>query len=86
MTVNSVAFEVMFISTPSHGYLQVRNEDVKAVGIEPSSYSVSDGMFFFLEEDSDAPEFLDVCSDAGFGVRMTHSNASHWEEYIESLW
>jgi hypothetical protein len=86
MTVNSVVFEAMFISTPSHGYLQVPNNAVRAVGVKPSQFSVSDGMFFFLEEDCDAPEFMDACAEAGFGLRMTHSNASHWEEYIESLW
>ena len=45
-----------WISTPSHGYLIVPREDMQ--GFNPSTYSRENKGFYYLEEDCDAPEYL----------------------------
>lgn len=45
-----------WISTPSHGYLIVKREEMG--GFNPSNYSRKNAHSYYLEEDCDAPEFL----------------------------
>lgn len=44
---------------PEHGWLEVPVALVRQSGIEVSSYSYQDGDTAYLEEDCDAPRFLD---------------------------
>ena len=50
-----------FFIDPGHGWLQVAWFDLKALGLNPrdfSRYSYRDRNQFYLEEDCDAPKFL----------------------------
>lgn len=53
-----------FISTPSHGYLQVEREKffqtVPLSKWTDFSYGYKDAEFFYLEEDCEAPQFLEM--------------------------
>jgi hypothetical protein len=53
-----------FISTPSHGYLTVPMEQIRGLqknGIMFSNCSYQSGGFGWLEEDCDAPKFIEHC-------------------------
>jgi len=46
-----------FIIDPGHGWLEVPEAEVRAVGSWVSQYSYREGSFLYLEEDRDAPDF-----------------------------
>jgi len=45
-----------WISTPSHGCLRVKRSEMQ--GFNPSTYSRNNSKFYYLEEDCDAPEYM----------------------------
>ncbi|GAI27681.1 unnamed protein product, partial [marine sediment metagenome] len=51
-----------FYSDPSHGWLKVQRKELAELGIENeiSVYSYQKGDAVYLEEDSDAPKFMDA--------------------------
>jgi hypothetical protein len=52
-----------FYSDPSHGWLKVSIADIKAVDLQLenfSGYSYREGLSLYLEEDQDAPTFLNA--------------------------
>jgi len=51
-----------FYSDPSHGWLEVKRPELVELGIETqiSGYSYQKGDYVYLEEDSDAPKFMDA--------------------------
>ena len=49
-----------YISTPSHGYLQVPEADYCESGYRASQFSYQGDGYVYLEEDCDAPQFMDV--------------------------
>ena len=55
-----------FYSDPGHGWLRVPREELRELGIESkiSKYSYQKGSFVYLEEDCDAPEFINALSEA----------------------
>jgi hypothetical protein len=53
-----------FFSSPSHGWLAVRADSPYLAGLTFSRYSFTHGGFRFLEEDCDAPLFLNHLRDA----------------------
>jgi len=46
-----------WITTPAHGYLIVKRSDMQ--GFKPSTFSRSNNHSYYLEEDCDAPEYLE---------------------------
>ncbi len=53
-----------------HGWLRVMRSQVNRLGIahEISSFSYQMNGILYLEEDCDAPRFLEACQDAGITV------------------
>ncbi len=51
-----------FYNDPSHGWLKVQRKELVELGIETqiSGYSYQKGDAVYLEEDSDAPKFIDA--------------------------
>jgi hypothetical protein len=62
-----------FIETPSHGYLVVKLTDID--GLFFSQYSPSRKGNIYLEEDIDAPRFLQILRDRGeeFQIKTEYS-------------
>lgn len=56
-----------FISDPGHGWLETDRAMIKRVGIENkiSSYSYQKGFAVYLEEDCDAPLFIEALKTIG---------------------
>ena len=56
-----------FISDSAHGWLEVPTVDVAAAGVTPSRYSYIDGHsgLTYLEEDCDAPKYLNATRCCG---------------------
>jgi len=64
---------------PAHGWLGVKIKLVKLSGAKISPYSYQRGEMAYLEEDSDAPEFIRAIEAKGFKVfiecRHTNKNS-----------
>jgi hypothetical protein len=58
-TPNGDTHNMEFISDPAHGWLKVPHLAYQLAGAPASPHSYTDGEFCYLEEDSDAPRFLD---------------------------
>ena len=57
-----------FISDPSHGWLEVKLDDVQSVELSVEDFSTCsyrNGNVLYLEEDRDAPLFLMALKDLG---------------------
>jgi hypothetical protein len=65
-----------FISDPGHGWLKVPESDLQGTGLVFSGYSPRRGGFAYLEEDCDAPKYLDYLKGQGIEFRIT-------EQYVE---
>jgi len=63
-----------FYSDPSHGWLKVKRQELVELGIETeiSGYSYQKGDAVYLEEDSDAPKFIDAW-EAKHQVKLMNS-------------
>ena len=61
---------------PAHGWLGVKIEFVKLSGAKISPFSYQRGKTAYLEEDSDAPEFIRAIEAKGFEVfiESRHTN------------
>lgn len=74
-----------FISTPSHGYLKVSKSDFLKSELTPTEISSFSGIskrYLFLEEDCDAPKFLQHLQKAGLEYKIkevyqTRVNTTH---------
>jgi hypothetical protein len=62
----------VFHSDPSHGWMAVKLEELKMLGIESkiSEYSYVKGKTAYLEEDVDAVTFINAAKDKGITVEL----------------
>ena len=62
----------IFHSDPGHGWLQVPVKDIRDLGImtDISRYSYQKGDVAYLEEDCDAPLFLEALRNRGITVKI----------------
>ena len=67
-----------FIEDPGHGWLEVPENDLLGTGLVFSKYSPHRNGIAYLEEDCDAPKFLDYLEKMGITVRTTM-------RYVESF-
>ena len=67
-----------FIEDPGHGWLEVPENDLLGTGLIFSKYSPRRNGIAYLEEDCDAPKFLDYLEKMGITVRTTM-------RYVESF-
>jgi len=83
-----------FHSDPAHGWLEVPVTAVIELGLVPSSftaysYQSRDGSVLFLEEDCDAPTFLEAYKahkgTANLGFDERHYEASHWIRELDRI-
>ena len=67
-----------FHTDPGHGWLEVPAADVRALGVKVSRYSYRsrDGRTVYLEEDCDAPAFVEVWT-AKHGQRPEYREQDH---------
>lgn len=64
------ALQVRYHQDPSHGWLEVPRSELVAAGIanKVSRYSYQRGNTVYLEEDCDAPLFVQACQRRGIDV------------------
>lgn len=62
----------VFHSDPGHGWLAVKLDELKMLGItsEISNYSYVKGKTVYLEEDCDAPRFIEAAKAKGITVEV----------------
>lgn len=62
---------LVFVADPGHGWLEVPNEDIKALGIARriSSYSYMTTRASFLEEDLDYGVFMEAAKAKGWDIK-----------------
>lgn len=67
MPTHTYCTHLTFINDPGHGWLRVPLTDIAALGIESqiTPYSYIEGQFAFLEEDCDAPRYLEALTAQG---------------------
>ena len=67
-----------FIEDPGHGWLEVPRSELRELGIlgSISPYSFQAGEMVYLEEDCDAPRFLDA-------YKAAHGEAPDYEMFNE---
>lgn len=83
----SKSFDVVYISTPRHGYFKVNGDDLREVKISQSfseySFFDEDNDVFYLEEDCDAPLFAKRCELDGVELNITEEDYdSEQEQYV----
>lgn len=68
----------MFYTDPGHGWLAVKIAELHRLGIidKISNCSYMRGKTAYLEEDCDAPAFLNAKEAAGEEVKINHSNSA----------
>ena len=68
-----------FIADPGHGWLEVPNDLLKSVlpELDVSHFSYMQGHEVYLEEDCDAPKFLNAAKVKGFDVNIIHEHTNH---------
>lgn len=73
-----------FISTPSHGFLQVSRFDVEGSGYKPSRFSFIDPETdrMYLEEDCDAPGFLKAANLQTHPIREINVDWHHGKTWM----
>lgn len=62
MPTHTFSTHLTFVNDPGHGWLKVPLTDIAALGIETeiTPYSYIEGQFAYLEEDLDAPRYLNT--------------------------
>jgi hypothetical protein len=62
MPIHTFSTHLTFVNDPGHGWLRVPLADIAALGIEAhiTPYSYIEGNFAYLEEDLDAPRYLEA--------------------------
>lgn len=80
----SKSIDVVYYSTPRHGYFKVSGEDLRDLKISQSfseySYFNEDDDVFFLEEDCDASLFMKRCELDEVKVNITEEDIDSEEE------
>jgi hypothetical protein len=79
-----VIYGLVFSSTPRHGYLEVPTFLVERVSFKPTRFSVCVGSTWYLEEDCDAPEFLNRAESEGIKYRISeYERGEDYEDMID---
>lgn len=67
MPTHPFSTHLTFINDPGHGWLRVPLADIAALGIEAqiTPYSFTEGQYAYLEEDLDAPRYLEALTAQG---------------------
>ena len=80
----SKSFDVVYISTPRHGYFKVNGDDLREIKISQSfseySFFDEDNDVFYLEEDCDASLFMKRCELDEIQVNVTEEDIDSEQE------
>ena len=80
----SKKIDVIYYSTPRHGYFKVDGDDLRGLKISQCmshySYYNEDDDIFYLEEDCDASMFMKRCELDGIEVNVTDEDIDSDEE------
>ena len=80
----SKKIDVIYYSTPRHGYFKVDGDDLRGLKISQSmshySFYNEDDDIFYLEEDCDASMFMKRCELDGVVVNVTDEDIDSEEE------
>ena len=80
----SKSFDVIYYSTPRHGYFKVKGDDLREIKISQSfseySYFDEDNDIFYLEEDCDVSLFMKRCELDGIQVNVTEEDIDSEQE------
>ena len=80
----SKKIDVIYYSTPRHGYFKVDGDDLRGLKISQCmshySYYNEDDDIFYLEEDCDASMFMKRCELDGVEVNVTDEDIDSDEE------
>jgi len=70
--------KLKFYTDPGHGWLAVKRKlvDQYMANDAVTCYSYMKGSTVYLEEDYDAPRFLEAVKAAGFVVEIVHKNSA----------
>jgi len=76
--------KLKFYTDPGHGWLAVKRVlvDQYMVSEPVTGYSYMNGKTVYLEEDYDAPRFLEAVKGAGYIVEIEHRNSPHKDSPI----
>ena len=82
----STALSLTYFTDPGHGWLQVPVECLQRLDIaaQITPYSYMRGGMAYLEEDCDAPRFLQAAKAAGWVVKCAEQNSNR-DSFIRSL-
>ena len=67
-----------FIEDPGHAWLEVPEKDLLGTGLIFSKYSPRRNGIAYLEEDCDAPKYLDYLKAQGIVVRLESRYVGHF--------
>lgn len=76
-----------FWTDPGHGWLEVRVAEAAIVGLKPSDFSECSyrtGQRLFLEEDCDAPLFINAWKNSGRTITIVEENDND-ESFVRGL-
>ena len=80
--------KLTMIHDPGHGWLSVSLKDIRTLGIQKyiSSFSYMNGTRAFLEEDCDAPIFIEAAVElAGWNVEVKQSYRENFNRSLGSF-
>jgi hypothetical protein len=85
--MQSPNFTLTYHQDAGHGWLEVTRKQVVEVGLAPSDFSFfsyKDGGTFYLEEDCDAPHFVDAARNSGIPLNIV-SQEHNGHSWIRNL-
>lgn len=74
-----------FHTDPGHGWLEVPKHLVKRLKVRVSQFSYWDSENYYLEEDCDAPRFLDALKANGIEYKSVHKHTDY-DSPIRDKW
>lgn len=75
--------KLTFFANPGHAWLRVPHSLIEKVGVtnQISSYSYKTKLYGYLEEDCDAPRFLDAAEKAGLTLSIVDKYSENYSPY-----
>ncbi|CAB4122771.1 hypothetical protein UFOVP33_50 [uncultured Caudovirales phage] len=74
-----------FYTDPGHGWLEVEKTLIRALHLQPSTYSYQRDDMAYLEEDCDAYAFMEAAKAKGITVSIQSHNEPMRDSFVRSL-
>ena len=72
------------VSDPGHGWLQVPKSLALEIYPGKTDYSYETTEAYWLEEDCEAPSFLNAAKNAGYEIKVSKKYDEYFQEKLES--